>query len=99
MDSELKLPVRYSKCTPRQRALVRQKYVTQQSGKCWYWKCNQPLTGPPSDKVQKMKVTPYLYPKGFFDNPIHLQHNHVTDLTEGAVHAKCNACLWEYEGR
>ena len=32
-------------------------------------------------------------------HPIHLQHNHSTDMTEGAVHAYCNCVLWQYEGR
>jgi hypothetical protein len=32
-------------------------------------------------------------------SPIHLQHDHDTGLTEGAVHAYCNAVLWQYEGR
>jgi hypothetical protein len=32
-------------------------------------------------------------------HPVHLQHSHVTGLTEGAVHAFCNAVLWQYEGR
>ena len=29
-------------------------------------------------------------------HPIHLHHDHDTDLTIGAVHAYCNAILWEY---
>jgi hypothetical protein len=30
---------------------------------------------------------------------IHLQHCHKTNMTEGAVHAYCNAVLWQYEGK
>jgi len=30
---------------------------------------------------------------------MHLHHNHETDMTEGAVHAYCNAVLWQYEGK
>lgn len=31
--------------------------------------------------------------------PVHLQHNHDTGMTEGAVHARCNAVMWQYLGR
>ena len=40
-----------------------------------------------------------LFPAFFLSHPIHLQHNHETNMTEGAVHARCNAVLWQYEGR
>lgn len=30
--------------------------------------------------------------------PVHLHHDHKTGLTIGAVHAKCNAVLWQYYG-
>lgn len=37
-----------------------------------------------------------IFPKGFFDRPVHLHHSHDTGLTIGAVHAVCNAVLWIY---
>jgi hypothetical protein len=40
-----------------------------------------------------------LFPENFLMYPVHLQHDHNTNLTEGAVHAYCNAVLWQYEGR
>lgn len=92
-----KLPVLYSKADPKQRRLVREQYVEQQGGLC-FW-CRQPLSGPPSPTVQKFKVNRRLFPPGFFRYPIHLQHCHKTDLTEGAVHAKCNAYMWEVHRR
>jgi len=36
------------------------------------------------------------FPKGMFNYPIHLHHCRKTDLSIGAVHAYCNAVLWEY---
>lgn len=37
--------------------------------------------------------------KNFLQHPIHLQHNHTTGMTEGAVHNYCNAVMWQYEHR
>lgn len=91
------LPAKYSKLIPKERRWVREEYVRRQEGKCWY--CKEPLNIPPPERITNIPVKPRLYPQGFFDRPIHLQHNHVTDMTEGAVHAYCNAVLWEYEGR
>lgn len=39
-----------------------------------------------------------LFPKGFFDHPVHLHHNHDTGLTIGAIHCYCNAISWQYHG-
>ena len=52
-----------------------------------------------SKEIAEKHVTHYLFPDGFFKHPVHLQHDHDTGLTEGAVHAYCNAVLWEYFGR
>ena len=40
-----------------------------------------------------------LFPPNFLKYKVHLQHNHSTGMTEGAVHALCNAVMWQYEGR
>lgn len=47
----------------------------------------------------RLEVDWSLFPVGFLNSPIHLQHCHKTDMTEGAVHAMCNAVMWVYEGR
>ena len=92
----MKLPVRYDDFHHTERWQVRNEYVRIQRGLCWY--CKAPLDGEPAEKVRDKTIKPHLYPKGFFNNPIHLHHNHVTGMTVGAVHCHCNAVLWEYEG-
>lgn len=93
---EIKLPVKYSKVPYTERWKVRELYAKMQNGRCYY--CHAQLNGPPTQTVSNKKVTPHFYPEGFFNSPVHLHHNHVTDLTIGIVHAHCNAVLWEYEG-
>lgn len=93
----MKLPIKYSKATRGERRLVRQEYITQQSNKCWY--CKSSLSEPVPDKVAKWQIHLKNFPKGFLDNPVHLHHDHNTDLTIGAVHAYCNAVLFEYYGQ
>jgi len=90
----MKLPANYRKLTPRERRRVREEYILKQDGKCHH--CGAPLFGLPSTKVLKMSVTTDLYPPNFFKHPIHLHHNHDTGMTIGAVHAHCNAVLWEH---
>ena len=90
------LPVDYTKLDRQQRRAVRLQYMEEQKGLCYY--CKEPLDGPCAPDKAKLKVRPYLYPKGFFENPCHLHHSHDTDLTIGAVHAYCNAVLWEHHG-
>lgn len=89
-------PKDYDKLTPNERRVLREEYVRHQGGNCYY--CKAPLSGPPSMAVKKKKITPKLYPKGFFRWPVHLHHDHNTGMTIGAVHNYCNAVLWEYEG-
>ena len=78
------LPVDYTKLTGYMRRKVREEYVRVQEGKCHY--CGCPLDGP------------MLFPFEFFKWPVHLHHHHDTGMTIGAVHAYCNAVLWEYDG-
>ena len=89
-------PQNYDKLNRNERRLLREEYVRHQQGKCYY--CKAPLDGPPSMEVKKKKITPKLYPQGFFRWPVHLHHDHNTGMTIGAVHNYCNAVLWEYEG-
>ncbi len=91
------LPTRYDRLKPHRRKTVREKYVRIQKGLCWY--CCEPLDKQPPARITEKPINRMLYPNGFFDNPIHLQHDHNTMMTEGAVHAYCNAVLWEYEYR
>ena len=88
------LPQQYSDLAPRERRAVRIQYIAEQKNMCMY--CNTSLDQAPE---QTKKIDWGLFPKGFMNNPIHLQHDHNTGWTEGAVHAYCNAVLWQYEGR
>ena len=93
----MKLPVHYSKLNTKTRKRVREQYIKEQNGKCMF--CNEKLNQLPAKGIRDAKIDWGLFPTGFLKYPIHLQHNHETDLTEGAVHAKCNAYMWQYENR
>jgi hypothetical protein len=90
-------PRRYSLLTPQQRRELRERYVAAQRGICLY--CNVPLSAQPPRRIADYPVDWTLFPAGFLNHPIHLQHCHKTDMTEGAVHAMCNAVMWVLEGR
>ena len=90
------LPTNYDALTPRERRAVRDQYVEVQKGKCYH--CSDPLEESPEYMLKKFKVDVSLFPLGFFNYPIHLHHNHDTGTTIGAVHAHCNAVLWQYLG-
>jgi hypothetical protein len=90
----MELPVNYNLVPYYQKRLIREEYVKIQEGKCYY--CGESLNNQPSEKICKLKINKHLFPKGFFDWPIHLHHNHETGMTIGAVHCICNAVLWEY---
>jgi hypothetical protein len=91
------LPVDYTQLKPPEKRVVREQYIREQDGKCWH--CEQPLGGPPPANVRKAWINWNLFPPGFKKYPIHLQHDHDTNLTEGAVHMHCNAYLWQYLGK
>lgn len=93
----MKLPVYYDNLSSKDKRKVRDEYTKLQEGKCFY--CKHPLNGSPPNKVISKTINWKLFPSGFMDYPVHLQHNHETGLTEGAVHAYCNAVMWQYEGR
>ena len=95
-DASVTLPARYDDLTQRQRVLVRAEYTAQQGGACWHCQCT--LTTDPPEHVMVLTVRNGLFPPGFFDHPVHLHHDHRTGLTIGAVHARCNAVLWQYHG-
>lgn len=89
-------PVNYDLLSSKERKLVRERYVVEQHGKCCY--CEGSLISEPPEQVQKIPVNMNLFPRGFMKNPIHLHHSHETGMTIGAVHARCNAILWQYHG-
>lgn len=94
--NEDRIPARYSKLGPARRVAVRERYEALQGDLCHH--CGTNLHGPPRDDIAALYVPHGRFPPGFFDHPIHLHHNHRTDMTIGAVHAHCNAVLWHYHG-
>ena len=80
-----------------ERKELRNKYVEHQCNLCYY--CGESLSEAPSKKITSKRINWNLFPPNFLKYPIHLQHNHETGLTEGAVHAYCNAVMWQYENR
>lgn len=97
MKNKYNLPVEYSKLPPNEKRLVREQYIKEQKGLCWY--CKESLQENPPNRVTSKPIDWRRFPKNFLKYPVHLQHNHQSDLTEGAVHAYCNAVLWQYHGK
>ncbi len=93
----MNLPTDYTKLNAKQKAEVRLQYMELQDNKCYY--CQEPLNKPAAQKVRSYPINLRLFPPGFLKHPVHLQHNHTTNMTEGAVHAYCNAVMWQYEGK
>jgi hypothetical protein len=71
--------------------------MEKQKGLCFF--CGENLSKEVPDKIMKKKIDWDLFPPNFLKYPIHLQHNHDTNMTEGAVHAYCNAVMWQYHGK
>ena len=92
-----KLPVDYTKLSAYERIAVRKQYVELQNNRC-FW-CGNALDAEPTSSVMNKTIQLALFPPNFLKHPIHLQHNHNTGMTEGAVHARCNAVMWQYYGR
>ena len=90
-------PIKYSESDPHTRRLARKQYAINQDRKCWY--CGELLDDEPKRCVRDKKLNMDLFPDDFLNHPIHLHHDHETDLTIGAVHAYCNGVLWQYEGK
>lgn len=90
-------PENYNDMKAWQRRQKRQEYINHQKGLCYY--CKASLDAPAASDVRRKRVNKRLFPKGFFMYPVHLDHDHDTGMTRGAVHAICNAVLWQYEGK
>lgn len=89
-------PVDYRAMTQPERRKVREAYVKEQDGFCCH--CSKPLErAPDMSKLIRWNLFPGGR-DGFLRYPIHLHHNHKTGMTIGAVHAYCNAVLWQYHG-
>ena len=96
-DNAISLPANYDRLSPAERKKAREEYIRIQDGKCWF--CEEPLTEDPASHVLAKPVHRRLFPEQFFKYPVHLHHSHDTGKTIGAIHAYCNAVLWEYYGQ
>jgi len=92
-----KLPVNYTKLPFHERRAVREQYITEQDNKCFY--CGADLNGKVPKHIISKPINWKLFPSTFMKYPVHLQHCHKTGMTEGAVHAYCNAVMWQYENK
>lgn len=92
----IQLPDHYPSASSARRRLVREQYQDLQENRCYH--CDAPLSCEPPEEMTKLNVNEQLFPKNFFDYPVHLHHDHNTGMTIGAVHAWCNAVLWQYYG-
>lgn len=93
----MKLPVDYTKLEWQQRRAVRDEYVKVQDNLCYF--CKEDLNKEAPKKITDKKIDWSYFPENFLQYPIHLQHNHDTGMTEGAVHNYCNAVMWQYHNK
>lgn len=91
---KFKLPVLHDSLSPKEKREVRFQYIKMQHGECFY--CNHSLYDDPPDYIVNKKINWKLFPKEFLKYPVHLHHSHKNGLTIGAVHAYCNAVLFQY---
>lgn len=89
-------PEKYNDLSWQERKDIRNRYVGFQDGRCHY--CKGPLASLPPAEVKEKKIRWAAFPPHFLKHPVHLHHSHETGLTIGAVHALCNAVLWQYHG-
>ena len=90
------LPAVYEDLEWWERRNVRNEYARLQDGKCYH--CGESLDGAPAKRIQQKRINWSLFPQNFTKYPVHLHHSHDDGLTIGAVHALCNAVLWQYHG-
>lgn len=94
---EFRLPQYYPGLSSSSRRLVRQQYEREQKGMCSY--CKMPLSE--KSRLNPNAIDWRAFPggeSGFLRYPVHLHHDHHTGMTIGAVHALCNAVLWQIHG-
>lgn len=92
----MELPVNYNNISPYMRRKVREQYVYDQRGFCYY--CGGCLKQDVGPEIKEKRIDWDLFPKNFLKYPVHLHHDHNTGMTIGAVHSYCNAVLWQYHG-
>ena len=90
----MKLPVDYTKLSWQEKRQVREAYIVQQENLCFF--CGKSLSKPAPKEITDKEIDWSFFPENFLKYPIHLQHNHETNKTEGAVHNYCNAVMWQY---
>lgn len=95
-NPEVKLPVLYDRLSISKKHLVKEAYIEEQGGLCYY--CRAPLDGEPDPDTLRFPLSKGAFPPNFFKYPVHLHHCHKTGLTLGVVHAYCNGVLWQYHG-
>lgn len=96
-DDTITTPTDYTKLTYQERREVREQYIKQQHDKCFY--CGKSLNEFSPPEIVEKPIDWRYFPPNFLEYPVHLQHNHSTGMTEGAVHSYCNAVMWQYEGK
>lgn len=96
LDS-LYLPVDYTKINTQERKSVREQYIKKQNNVCIF--CNAGLDDHPSWDVRNKTIDLSLFPTNFLRWPIHLDHDHETGMTRGAIHSYCNAVQFQYYGK
>lgn len=93
----MKLPTDYTKLHHTERKSVRDEYVRIQNWLCMY--CGESLDVQPPSRVTDKIIKWKYFPENFLKYPVHLQHNHTSWMTEWAVHAYCNAVMWQYHNK
>jgi len=96
-EDKYDLPVDYDTLKWWEKKKVREQYIYEQQNMCFY--CDERLDIEAPERIREIRIDLDLFPPYFLSSPIHLQHDHGTGLTEGAVHCHCNAVMWQYEGR
>jgi hypothetical protein len=91
---QVPLPAMYKELTQYQRQAVRKQYVKLQHYECFF--CGGSLYQDAPEALKELPIDWELFPENFLQYPVHLQHDHSTGLTEGAVHSFCNAFMWNY---
>lgn len=91
---QVPLPARYDQLNATQRRVARNQYVKLQHHECFF--CGSSLYQDSPKELKELPIDWDLFPPEFTKYPIHLQHDHSTGLTEGAVHSFCNAFMWNY---
>lgn len=94
---EFKLPINYDEADRGLRRAAKERYIQIQDNKCSF--CGCLLNDQPRQDILNTELDESLFPENFLKFPVHLHHDHNTKMTLGAVHARCNAILWQHHGK